>query len=70
MTANDFFEIIKGTLRIFANRHCEILRCKQCGREYPSRGLRDIGICPECLREQTFIGGALDDKNTGTEENR
>lgn len=63
MTANDFFEIIRDRIRIFANRHCEILKCQKCGREYPSRGIRDIGICPDCLREQNFIGGALDDRN-------
>lgn len=70
MIINDFVDFFKDHFRIFANKHCEILRCQQCGREYPSRGLRDIGICPECLREQTFIGGALDDRNTSETENR
>lgn len=62
MTSDDFFEFIKGTLRIWANRHGEIKRCQRCGRDYRSAGKNDPRICPECLRETTFIGGPLDDK--------
>ena len=66
MVLNDFLDYFKDHFRIFANKHCEILKCKQCGREYPRRGLKDIGICPECLRENHFVGGPLDD-DSGSE---
>ena len=65
MITNNFLDFFKDYFRIFADKHCEILKCKQCGREYPSRGLRDIGICPECLRQSNNIGGPLDD-NSGS----
>lgn len=61
MNAYDFFEVIGSTLRIWANRHCEIRKCERCGREYRSKVKDDVGVCPECLRETTFIGGPLDD---------
>ena len=60
MIINDFIEFIAGVIHIHAL--CETKKCEKCGREYPSRGKRDIGICPNCLREQNFIGGPLDDK--------
>lgn len=64
MTANDFFEVVGNRLRIWANRHCEILRCSKCGREYRSSGKNDPGVCPECLAETHFIGGALDNDDS------
>ena len=63
MIVNTFIDYFKDHFRIFANKHCELLICKQCGREYPSRGVRDIGVCPECLREGNFMGGPMDDDN-------
>ena len=46
MIINSFVDFFKDHFRIFANKHCEILTCKKCGREYPSSGKNDIGICP------------------------
>lgn len=60
MTINDFIEHIAGRIRIHAL--CETKICEKCGREYPSRGKRDCGICPDCLRGENFIGGPLDNQ--------
>lgn len=59
MIINSFVDFFKDHFRIFANKHCEILMCKKCRREYPSSGKNDIGVCPECIREMNFIGGPL-----------
>lgn len=63
MIINDFIDFFKDHFRVFADKHCEILKCKKCGREYPSSGIADIGICQECQREMNFIGGPMDDDN-------
>lgn len=33
---------------ILIHAPCEILTCKICGKEYPSRGKYDPGYCREC----------------------
>lgn len=60
MILNEFVEFFKGRISIHAR--CETKTCERCGRDYASRGKRDIGICKECERETTFYGGALDGK--------
>ena len=58
MVLSDFWEEFIDRIRIHAK--CETLVCQRCGKEYASRGKHDPGICKECERETTFIGGPLD----------
>ena len=62
----DFFKQIADSFkRLRINACAETFICKKCGKEYISRGKMDPGICPECKRENTFIGGPLDGLEVG-----
>lgn len=40
---------------------CEIKICEVCGKEYPSRGLKDNGLCTACnYNQKPLSGGPLD----------
>lgn len=63
MTINSFIEFIRDRIRVHG--YGETLVCKNCGKEYTSRGKYDPGICLDCERENTFIGGPLDGMKAG-----
>ena len=40
-----------------------VMICSRCGESYTSRGKKDPGLCPECMKKLIFgffIGGPLD----------
>lgn len=50
---------------IIAEDHADKLICRICGKQYPSRGKWDPGICRACEKIEaeknaTLIGGPLD----------
>lgn len=52
-------------ITIIAEDHADKLICRLCGKQYPSRGKWDCGICRDCERKETeknasLIGGPLD----------
>ena len=56
----DILKLISSRIHIFERG--EMLTCKECGRNYVSRGKKDPGICRVCEAEHNFIGGPLDNQ--------
>lgn len=55
---------------IIAEDHADKLLCKICGKQYPSRGKWDCGICRDCERIEaeknaSLIGGPCDGEKAG-----
>ena len=55
---------------IIAEDHADKLICKNCGKQYASRGKWDCGICRDCEREAVqenayLIGGPFDGQKAG-----
>ena len=65
---NDIYEKVKNWKEppiIIAEDHADKLICRLCGKQYPSRGKWDCGICRDCEKKETeknahLIGGPLD----------
>ena len=57
-------------ITIISEDHADKLNCSKCGKQYPSRGKWDCGICRDCERKEveknaTLIGGPCDGEKAG-----
>lgn len=50
LISDDTVKVAGENPYIIITAPCETMTCSICGKEYPSRGKNDIGICRECER--------------------